>query len=254
MTALRSLSVFDADQGGAYREHFASLAATLGEDIETKLGRYVTGWAVAGQPGAVVLTGNAGTGKTAVAEAYCRALGAILPSDDRLIDIAPGRRVVKDLSGLPDPASRAATLRDALRAEGAQTLVCANEGVLRDGLNDIGNLPVIEALKAALRHGAAVAGSTTIVNVNRQRLTGDRLWEQLLDYVSREELWSGCRDCPFDAGGCPMRSNAAHLRQGSVRDSFAPSSASGPERRCRLCGRCSPYSPGRSSAERPAST
>jgi len=218
VTALRSLSIFDAEQGGAYREHFASLAATLGEDIDTKLGRYVTGWAVAGQSGAVVLTGNAGTGKTAVAEAYCRALGATLPSEDRLIDVAPGRRVVKDLSGLPDPASRAVTLRDALRAEGAQTLVCANEGVLRDGLNDIGNLPVIEALETALRHGAAVAGATTIVNVNRQRLTGDRLWKQLLDYVSREELWGGCRDCPFDAGGCPMRSNAAHLRQSSVRE------------------------------------
>lgn len=80
VTALRLLSVFSADQAGAYREHFADLAEALGDDVETKLGRFVAEWAIQGTPGVVVLTGNAGTGKTAVAEAYCRAAGAPLPT------------------------------------------------------------------------------------------------------------------------------------------------------------------------------
>jgi len=137
VAALRALSVFSADQAGAYREHFAALAVALGEDVKTKLGAFLTSWAESGQLGTVVLTGNAGTGKTAAAEAYCRALGAPLPDHDALVEVSPARRVLKDLSGLPDPASRARALRDALNAVNAQTLVCANEGVLRDALADL---------------------------------------------------------------------------------------------------------------------
>lgn len=218
VAALRALSVFSADQGGAYREHFAALAAALGEDIDTKLGRYVSRWATAGTPGAIVLTGNAGTGKTAVAEAYCRAVGADLPEEDDLLEVAPNRRVVKDLSGLPDRAARATALQSALTSTTNQTLVCANEGVLRDALDDIGDGEATRILEDALRHGASDDHGLTIINVNRQRPTGDRIWTQLLDYVTREELWQGCTDCPFAAGGCPMRSNAEQLRRPDVRE------------------------------------
>lgn len=218
VTALRLLSVFSADQAGAYREHFAALAAALGDDVETTLGRFVADWAAQGTPGVVVLTGNAGTGKTAVAETYCGAAGVALPTQDALVEIAPGQRVVKDLSGLPDAASRALTLRSALEPRNAQTLVCANEGVLRDALDDIDARDAAEVLDRALRHGAARSDGLTIVNVNRQRPTGDRLWGQLVDYVTREDIWGGCADCPFETGGCPMRSNAAKLRRPDVRE------------------------------------
>jgi len=215
---MRALSVFGAGQAGAYREHFAKLAEVLGDDVETTLGRYVTRWSFDSQPGALVLTGNAGTGKTAAAEAYCRTVDAELPEDDGLMEVAPRHRVIKDLSGLPDRAARAEALDRALANDGAQTLVCANEGVLRDALDDIGRTEVTAALEQALRQGAARFDGVTIVNVNRQRPTGDHLWNQLIDYVAREELWSGCRDCPFESGGCPMRSNAKELRRTSVRD------------------------------------
>lgn len=218
VTALRLLSVFSADQAGAYREHFAELAQALGDDVDTKLSRFVADWAAKGTPGVVVLTGNAGTGKTAVAEAYCRAIGVALPTQDALVEVAPGQRVVKDLSGLPDAISRASTLRAALQPGAAQTLLCANEGVLRDALDDIDARDAAEVLDKALRHGAARENGVTIVNVNRQRPTGDRLWGQLVDYVTREDIWEGCTDCPFDTGGCPMRSNAEHLRRPDVRE------------------------------------
>jgi hypothetical protein len=138
VAALRSLSVFGADQAGAYREHFSALAATLGDDVKTKLGTFLTDWAASGQPGIVALTGNAGTGKTAAAEAYCRALGAPLPDRDMLVEVSPARWVLKDLSGLPDPVSRATILSEALSLIDSQILVCANEGVMRDALTDLG--------------------------------------------------------------------------------------------------------------------
>ena len=198
--------MFSADQAGAYREHFAQIAAALGDDVRTLLATYVSDWAARGEPGVVILTGNAGTGKTAVAEAYCRAVGGALPPHDAMETVAEGRRVIKDLSGVPDPGSRADCLAAALEPGDHQTLVCANEGVLRDALADRPDARASSLLEAALRHGAATDSGLVIVNVNRQRPTSAKLWGQLLDYVTREELWAGCTDCPFDLGGCPMRS------------------------------------------------
>jgi hypothetical protein len=167
----------------------------------------------------LVLTGNAGTGKTAVAEAYCQALGVSLLEEDGLTEIAPGRWLIKDLSGMSDSSARAVALASILdKRSTAQALVCANEGVLRDALDAIGNVTVLTTLELALRQGAEQRGDVTIVNVNRQRPTSEQVWTQLLDFVTREELWSGCADCPFDLGGCPMRSNAKQLRNPTVRD------------------------------------
>ncbi len=65
--------------------------------------------------------------------------------------------------------------------------------------------------------------------MNRQRLTAEALWDELVDYVSRIELWEGCEDCPGSEGerpgtapavGCPMRSNAAALRRQDVRSAL----------------------------------
>ncbi|MCV7440812.1 ATP-binding protein [Mycobacterium paraense] len=221
VAALRALSVFTADQAGAYREHFSHVAEALGSDVQTKLGQFLVAWARRGTPGLVILTGNAGTGKTAAAEAYCKALDVGLPDEDAMVTVSPGRLVAKDLSGLPNPPARAEAMRIALRSSSdGQILVCANEGVLRDAFNDLESAEGTAALEEALRRGAhANADATlTIINVNRQRPTGAALWHQLLDYVSREDIWLGCADCPFDVGGCPMRSNAQQLRRDEVRE------------------------------------
>lgn len=226
VAALRTLSIFGAGQEAAYREHFAAAAAALGEDIPTRLGSSTAEWAASGQPGIRILTGNAGTGKTAVAQAFCRAVGVdSLPTSDELTEISgtqPGRWVVKDLSGLADSPARADALSRALDvvSSGCQALVCANEGVLRDAataLEDNGRFS--DLLDQALREGAASDEAATIVNVNRQRPTGSDLWKGLLDYVTRPELWEpGCDGCPIDTAGCPMRANAAALRSEDVRE------------------------------------
>jgi hypothetical protein len=221
--ALRKLSVFDADQEGAYREHFAEVAAVLGDDVQTRLGTRTVEWAQSGTPGIRVLTGNAGTGKTAVAQAFAQACGGDLPDHDKLAEIADGRWVIKDLSGLPDSEGRATALERTLElGEGdAQALVCANEGVLRDAVDLLGERAggFGDLLETALRDGAAANSSAMIINVNRQRPTGGELWECLLDYVSRPSLWEqGCDNCPLETTGCPMRQNAAALRLPAVRN------------------------------------
>ena len=160
VAALRKLSVFGADQAGAYREHFAELAADLGADVQTRLAAFLGRWAGVGQVGVVLLTGNAGTGKTAAAEAYCaRARRRFPPTDD--VDRARRRRwVVKDRPGVSTAADRAAVLAEALRAGASgQALVCANEGMLRDALHGL----------AARRRGGDARGGAAHRRLRRRR-------------------------------------------------------------------------------------
>jgi hypothetical protein len=222
--ALRKLVVFGVDQSGAYREFFDVIAEQLGPGVPTRLQQWLRAWADSHDPGVVVLTGNAGTGKTAAAEEYCAALGVSLPTTDELVDLGPAL-VAKDVSGLPTRAERAEAFRTVLAAAGTrQALVCANEGVLRDAAEDLAHEAAVlrVAMDDALNVGAASHGALTIVNVNRQRLTAEPLWTALLDYLVADELWQGCERCPGAAGGeaaqCPMRANAAALRRSDTRD------------------------------------
>ena len=222
--ALRKLVIFGADQSGAYRELFGPIALQLGSDIATRLHSHLTTWAHSAESGLVVLTGNAGTGKTAAVEHFCMALGADLPSTDDLVPVGDAL-VAKDVSGMATRGVRATAFRMALvEMRTRKVLLCANEGVLRDAVEDLAaDYPHLDqGLTHALGAGAWQQDGLTIINVNRQRLTSSALWNGLLDFVSREDLWSGCIGCPgLEAGTeCPMRANAAALREGNTREAI----------------------------------
>jgi hypothetical protein len=222
--ALQRLVVFGVDQSGAYRELFRPIAEILGSSVPTRLINWLSSWAASDQPGLVVLTGNAGTGKTAAAEEFCRVLGSELPMTDELVEVA-GALIAKDVSGIATRSERAEAFREVLRAtETRKALVCANEGVLRDAVEDLADEhPVLTViLTDALISGASRRQLITIVNVNRQRLTAPDLWEKILDYLSAAHLWEGCDECPQSdevdqPPGCPLRANADAMRRNDVR-------------------------------------
>ncbi|WP_376964138.1 ATP-binding protein [Azospirillum sp. A26] len=220
VAALKSISVFGADQAGAYREHYQAVATVLGPDIPTKLTRWMSSWAARGAPGLVILTGNAGTGKTAAIEAYCTKLGVDLPKVDDLVEVVPGGWVVKDLSGVPSAARRVAVLEEVLSKSGSQRVICANEGVIRRTLA-VAKCPaeLTEALDHALRCGAAKVGEITVVNTNRQRPTAPGLWDRLMDYLTGEELWSE-HEKEFDGLADPVLANVRALREPEVREAL----------------------------------
>ena len=189
----------------------------LGPGIRTQVQDFVTGWANSAASGVLVLTGNAGTGKTALAEAWCGVLGEHLPQQDGLIEVVNERWVVKDLSGVrPADRSSVVALVERLHAGTAkgQLLLCANEGLLRSVLTVPAHKDILGLLDQALIKGAAraTADKVVILNMNRQRWTASRVWTRLLEYVSRPELWDGCEACSA-SGKCPILANARALQQ-----------------------------------------
>lgn len=221
--ALNSFSIFGAHQAGAYREHAQKAVDELGEGFETRVQQYVAAWGASGKTGALVLTGNAGTGKTAIAESWSRAVGGELPEDDALELIADSRWAVKDFSGvLPRARPDVLELMGRLEAGDAsgQLLLCANEGLLRTSLaaEHVEFLPILDE---ALSRGSAVSasGRVLILNMNRQRWTEPALWDRLVDYLVREDLWTECGSCSHH-GACPIAANAAALRGAAPREAL----------------------------------
>jgi hypothetical protein len=220
--AINALSIFGPHQAGAYREHADEVRGVLGPDIETKVREYVKGWGGGGVPGILILTGNAGTGKTALVEAYCETVGAPRPREDSLLEVTTDKFVVKDFSGMKrSERGRVMKLSREIRSgRSTQLFVCANEGVLREALLESADPELEELLDGALESGASrteADGGVVIVNMNRQRWTSEKMWSLLLDYFVREELWEKCGECA-NAGACPIQANAAGLRQPGPRE------------------------------------
>jgi hypothetical protein len=226
VAALNALQIYDPDQAAAYREHAAGARSVLGPDFPTRLSEWITEWARRGGPGSVILTGNAGTGKTAAAEAYCQVVGRELPLEAAEVELAPGRLLVKDLSDFGDVNERAGILEHAwdiaVGDHDRMTLVAANEGMLRGTLARIDRpfaQQMTAVLDSAMEKGAAGDRALCIVNVNRQRPTANRLWNEIVRYMVAEEKWSVCvdRECPA-RDVCPMRLNAAAWRRAEVAE------------------------------------
>ena len=221
--ALNALSIFGPHHGGAYREHAALVRELLGDDVPTRIGAYITRWSKTDSAGVVILTGNAGTGKTALSELYCRALGAELPAADGLVEIASTRFVVKDLSGVEREGERheAVRLAEAIRRGETESklLLCANEGLLRAEIGQAGVGELAALLDSGLTSGAVREEKAVLVNMNRQRWTAREIWDLLVDYLTREALWQPCEGCK-GAAWCPIASNAAALRTPTVRESM----------------------------------
>lgn len=223
VAALNSLSIFGPHQAGAYREHSKSALERLGNGVETAIERHVRAWGASGSDGVLALTGNAGTGKTALAEAWCSCFGADLPKADGLAEVADGRWVVKDLSGVV--ASERAEIIELFAAlsgglAAGQLLLCANEGLLRASLESAGPalLPLLDdGLAQGIARGAEARAS--VINMNRQRWTSERLWTELVDYVDRPALWADCKGCSAE-GRCPILANARALQGCGPREAL----------------------------------
>ncbi len=165
----------------------------------------------------VILTGNAGDGKTTIAaEVHRKLTGRWMPATPRLE--VPGERlvIVKDMSELT-AAERGRVLEQAVRSEDCAYLIVTNSGTLLEGarqarLSAVDPYGVESDLLRALEADDVVpvlGGRLRLLNVGRTDSieTACAVFRRMLE----RENWLACQGCGL-AGRCPLLSNVQLVR------------------------------------------
>ncbi|MBM7505913.1 hypothetical protein ACFPER_02270 [Agromyces aurantiacus] len=206
----------------------------------------------------IVLTGDAGHGKTSLCASLLEDLGASKTAAAAAVERAgkdaqeavgstkAGRPIymLKDLSDF-DARVGAQYLIDLLSPpQGGVAVICANEGQLRRCVSEdrSGRAQVmVETLAAGIEFGsvASADGAVVVVNLNYQSVAPDREGEGLVDWATRnwavdKRSWQICKRC--DARSvCPILANHEALsdsargpsRRRAIREVFSAAERTG---------------------------
>ncbi len=194
-------------------------------EMDTRVEEFLKERFVGSRPSSVILTGNAGDGKTYL----CRKIFEAFTKSETSAEWGEGSwvtverdglelRLVKDLSEI-DEREGESVLRE-LQASSASDesdvvfLIAANEGRLRALLNRDGLEDLRRKTDAQLRGDLATEEDNLLV-INLNRASTASYVARVLAWLAKPEQWQECRGCPaFEA--CPIRFNASRLAEERV--------------------------------------
>lgn len=202
--------------------------------VPTKLDRELLGAVLTGQFRLVILTGNAGDGKTAFiqkSEEEAKMRGALVEKSDTLgatfsldgrryralydgsVEI-PGRSNKEMLADFFSPLAG----ENAGEGSGDCLVVAMNEGKLRDFLSHVAGFGWLSrTILKHLDHGTPLPEDLVLVNLNLRSVVDahpsqtDCLFDQILDRYVAEEFWTPCDGCPAKQR-CPVKFNVDTFR------------------------------------------
>lgn len=210
------------DHEAAFDEFIAQAEPPAGGPLrlETRVEEFLRISFAQPEPPSVILTGNAGDGKTYLCRQITAAFaGQPVANWDSLAGRPlerDGKRlhVIKDLSELGDERGiavlqgLAATLD---RGSADRYLIAANEGRLRALLSERPELRQLDqTIDNQLRYGAET-GSPLLVVINLTAVTTSSFVPTTLRWMTQSQHWDACQACPIFEH-CPVRHNAQQLR------------------------------------------
>lgn len=201
--------------------------------VPTKLDRELMPAVLSGKLQLVILTGNAGDGKTAFiqkVEEEAKADGAEIQRKDNLGTSFTyrGGSFTALYDGSVETKERAnrEVLSDFFRNMAGETppqgnaclVVAMNEGKLRDFLSHVSGFGWLSrALLSHLDRRTPLPSDVALVNLNSRAIVDaspsqtDCLFDQILDRYVAEEFWSACDGCPARRR-CPVKFNVDTFR------------------------------------------
>ncbi|HWQ15586.1 MAG TPA: hypothetical protein VNL77_22485 [Roseiflexaceae bacterium] len=208
------------DHEAAFDEFLAQAPPPTGGPLRlnTRVEDFVRACFACPEPPSVILTGNAGDGKTYL----CRQIVATFtghPVDDwEALAEQPLERdgirlhVIKDLSELGpeggiDVLRKLAAAHESASAD--RYLIAANEGRLRDLLGQAQTPRLYQDVEQQLQRGVD-AGSRQLVVINLTAVTTSTFVPAALRWMTADEHWAACAPCPIRER-CPVRHNALRL-------------------------------------------
>lgn len=195
--------------------------------LNTKTQKFVQERFGEDRPVSIILTGNAGDGKTYLCRQIIEAFAGEDISEWSAEDLdytiehdGHVLRVVKDISEVEEKQG-AKILKDLDAELGREEqttffLIAANEGRLRAILSE-NDFPFLEReVNAQLREGPE-PDSDNIVVLNLNQVATSNYVSQVVGWISDKRHWEACDGCPA-YGQCPIRFNASQMRAGVAAD------------------------------------
>lgn len=226
---LNRYTTVSSEHEAAFDEFITQAKPPSGETLrlDTKIETFLSVVFARERPTSVILTGNAGDGKTYL----CRQIATKLnngripknwDSETHWILDRPNHKliVIKDLSemGEINGAKLLKGLAKQYHGEKYIFLVAANEGRLRAVLAKEGLAELENDVGIQLRDGPDINNQHLVV-LNLNQITTSSFVPQVLAWLTDSQHWQACTGCPaFNA--CPIRFNAARLAQEHVAERF----------------------------------
>lgn len=218
---LNRYTTVSPEHEAAFDEFISKTEPPSGQSLHlnTKIEKYIKTRFQQGHLPSIILTGNAGDGKTYLCRRIIEKFSGQTFQDwgdqpeQTISGVNQNLRVIKDLSEVGE--EQGINILQGLNTTFLQEdnssafLIAANEGRLRALISKTSLSILSEEINKQLNEGPDLANSYLIV-LNLNRVTTSSYLQETLEWTTEPSKWIACHGCPaFDS--CPIRFNASRL-------------------------------------------